>query len=153
MHHPNLAQRLVKQISNKTILSVGILRVPASSIPANSCTAFPPTPSWTPPSGAVHCLPVPLNLKELGSMMCNNSTGFNQQDSSDTLSTEIDELALNFTAFTSFLIFLMWRFFYCHLKDENLVNWMQCWLAQYYNCASWTPTACMVQLSKFPLYY
>lgn len=67
-------------------------------------------------------LPEPLNLQELGSNTCNNSTGFNQQDSSDTLSTEIDELALNFPCICIILNFSYVEIFCCHLEDENLVN-------------------------------
>lgn len=55
-------------------------------------------------------------------MMCNNSTGFNQQDSPDTLSTEIHELALTFPCICIILNFSYVEIFYCHLKDENLVN-------------------------------
>lgn len=55
-------------------------------------------------------------------MKHNNSTGFNQQDSTDTSPTEIDELALTFPCICIILNFSCVEFFHCHLKGENLVN-------------------------------
>lgn len=139
---------LTKQVSNGTVLHAECW---ACLYPAS-----PPGPTHHcphPPLGDVCYLPMPSNFQELGSMMYLNSTHFNQQDSTDTSPTEIDELALAFPCICIILNFSGVEFFYCHLKGENLVNWMQCWLAQYYNCTSWTPTACMSQLFKFPLYY